>query len=167
MDFETIARHWYAHWYEHNETQTHDVQFLLDVLREQGVKAQSRILEIACGGGRIAIPLARAGFDVTGFADWARIIVDDDGRTLVHATVENDDAHHFREQYWVLLQEEPGEVKAEGFESDGRLAVIPIDRDGNARPGVMVDGTKLWLNEADLSGDARRAQMRSVFEVSR
>jgi SAM-dependent methyltransferase len=67
LDFETIARHWYAHWYEHNETQTHDVQFLLDVLREQGAKAQSRILEIACGGGRIAIPLARAGFDVTGF----------------------------------------------------------------------------------------------------
>ena len=104
-------------------------------------------------------------FDVTGFADQARIVVDDDGRTLVHATVENDNLNHVREQYWVLLQDEPGEVKAEGFESDAQLAVIQIDRNGNVRPGVMVDGTKLWLNDANLTAEARQPQAQSIYEV--
>ncbi len=67
MDFEYIARHWYAHWYENTETWTTDVEFLLRTLKEQGVPRGARLLEIACGGGRIAIPLAKAGFDVTGF----------------------------------------------------------------------------------------------------
>lgn len=67
MDFEYIARHWYAHWYENTETWTTDVEFLLGVLKGQGVPRGARILEIACGGGRIAVPLAQAGYDVTGF----------------------------------------------------------------------------------------------------
>lgn len=67
MDFEYIARHWYAHWYENTETWTTDVAFLFHVLKEQSVPQGARMLEIACGGGRIAIPLAQAGYDVTGF----------------------------------------------------------------------------------------------------
>ena len=46
-------------------TETHDVEFLLKVLDEHA-QPNPRILEVACGGGRIAVPLARAGYDVTG-----------------------------------------------------------------------------------------------------
>jgi SAM-dependent methyltransferase len=62
-----IAKHWYASVYEQYENQAHDVDFLLRVLKEQTGGAPQSILEVACGGGRIAIPLAEAGHTVTGF----------------------------------------------------------------------------------------------------
>lgn len=65
MDREFIARHWYAAAYEQFETQTHDVEFLLKVLAERA--EPQRVLEVACGGGRICVPLAKAGHKVTGF----------------------------------------------------------------------------------------------------
>jgi len=40
----------------------HDVSFWLELTKESG----GRVLELACGTGAIAIPLARAGCDVTG-----------------------------------------------------------------------------------------------------
>lgn len=67
MNRDFIAKHWYASVYEQFENQTHDVEFLLKVLREQTNNTPQTILEAACGGGRIAVPLAEAGHDVTGF----------------------------------------------------------------------------------------------------
>ena len=104
-------------------------------------------------------------FDVTGYADWARFVVDDDNTTLVHAVVENDDTHHFREKYWVLLQDEPTNVQAEGFSSNARLAVIPIDRNDAVRQAVMVQGSVLTLNGQSLVDGARTPSVRSVFEA--
>lgn len=65
MDRNFIARHWYAHVYEQLENQTNDVEFLLQVLEKNTDRPQN-ILEVACGGGRICIPLAQAGYTVTG-----------------------------------------------------------------------------------------------------
>jgi len=62
-----IAKHWYASAYEQFETQTNDVEFLLKILCEQTDGTPQNILEVACGGGRISIPLAQAGHNVTGF----------------------------------------------------------------------------------------------------
>jgi SAM-dependent methyltransferase len=62
-----IAKHWYAGFYEKFENQTYDVEFLIKILREQTDGTPQNILEVACGGGRICIPLAQAGHKVTGF----------------------------------------------------------------------------------------------------
>jgi len=62
-----ISKHWYAYAYEQFETQTHDVDFLLKVLCGQTDGTPQNILEVACGGGRISVPLAKAGHNVTGF----------------------------------------------------------------------------------------------------
>lgn len=67
MDREFIARHWYASIYEQLENQTDDVEFLVNLIAKQTDGAPQNILEAACGGGRILIPLARAGHRVTGF----------------------------------------------------------------------------------------------------
>lgn len=67
MNRDFIARHWYASVYEQCENQTNDVEFFLKVLKEQTGGAPQKILEAACGGGRISVPLAQAGHDVTGF----------------------------------------------------------------------------------------------------
>lgn len=45
------------------ETETYDVEFLLETLG----KEKLNVLEVACGSGRILVPLARAGHNVTGF----------------------------------------------------------------------------------------------------
>lgn len=65
MDRKFIAKHWYADVYEQFENQTNDVDFLLKVLNENTNTPQN-ILEVACGGGRICVPLAQAGHMVTG-----------------------------------------------------------------------------------------------------
>jgi len=61
-----IAKHWYASIYEQFENQVNDVDFLLNILRRE-TEGPQRILEVACGGGRICVPLAKAGHCVTGF----------------------------------------------------------------------------------------------------
>jgi SAM-dependent methyltransferase len=50
---------------------TDDIPFYVEKAREYG----GPILELACGTGRIAIPLAREGFDVTGL-DISRVMLD-------------------------------------------------------------------------------------------
>lgn len=65
MNQNFYARHWYADVYEQFETQTDDVDFLLEVLKS--IDRPESILEVACGGGRICVPLAQAGYNVTGF----------------------------------------------------------------------------------------------------
>ena len=66
MDSEFIVKHWYAYIYEQLENQTNDVEFLLQVLNESQ-NMQQVILEVCCGGGRVCIPIARAGYRVVGF----------------------------------------------------------------------------------------------------
>lgn len=58
---EIISR-WVADMYDQNETETDDVDFLLSIVGRQ----PKQILEIACGSGRILVPLAKAGYTVTG-----------------------------------------------------------------------------------------------------
>jgi SAM-dependent methyltransferase len=62
-----IARHWYAYVYEQQENQRDDAEFLLHILRAQPGDALFHILEVACGGGRLTVPFAKAGYAVTGF----------------------------------------------------------------------------------------------------
>jgi len=52
-----------AELYDRHETQTDDVDFTLSVIGEQSKK----VLEVCCGSGRILVPLAKAGHNVTGF----------------------------------------------------------------------------------------------------
>ena len=67
MNKKFITKHWYANAYEQFENQTNDVEFFIDLLREQTDGIPQNILEVACGGGRISVPLAKAGHNVTGF----------------------------------------------------------------------------------------------------
>lgn len=67
MNRDFIVAHWYAHVYAQQENQTNDVDFLLRLLEERTDGHPQNILEAACGGGRICVPLAQAGHTVTGF----------------------------------------------------------------------------------------------------
>jgi len=49
--------------YDQHETQTDDVDFILSIIGDNPKK----ILEVGCGSGRILVPLAKIGHDVTGF----------------------------------------------------------------------------------------------------
>ena len=66
MNRDFIEQYWDASIYEQSENQTHDVEFILKVLNEQLGNTSQKLLEIACGGGRIGVPLAQAGYEVTG-----------------------------------------------------------------------------------------------------
>ena len=59
---EKIIADWSADMYEMDETETEDVEFMLACLGS----TPKRILEIACGSGRILVPLAKAGHAVVG-----------------------------------------------------------------------------------------------------
>ena len=67
MNRKFIIKHWYAYAYEQFETQTNDVDFFINVLREETDGTPQNLLEVACGGGRISVQLAKAGHIVTGF----------------------------------------------------------------------------------------------------
>jgi len=56
-------QYWYAYIYDKHETEQGEAQDILALLETP----PQNILEVACGSGRIAIPLARAGHNVTGF----------------------------------------------------------------------------------------------------
>ena len=62
MDQHDLMKHWYAYIYDQQVIQD-DVAHILSTVGT----APLNILEVACGSGRIAIPLARAGHSVTGF----------------------------------------------------------------------------------------------------
>jgi SAM-dependent methyltransferase len=63
LDNTFIRKHWYADIYERQVLQDDEVNFILAMLG----KEPKDVLEVACGGGRISIPLAKAGHKVTGF----------------------------------------------------------------------------------------------------
>ena len=52
-----------AELYDRHETQTDDVKFIISAIGKQPKK----VLEVCCGSGRILVPLAKAGHEVTGF----------------------------------------------------------------------------------------------------
>ena len=58
-----ILEHWNAFIYERDEDETDLVKSALSLLGDKPLK----ILEPACGGAKLAAPLAEAGHDVTGF----------------------------------------------------------------------------------------------------
>ena len=58
-----VIAKWSADMYDQHETGTEDVDFLLSVIGQ----APKRILEVCCGSGRILVPLAKAGHNVSGF----------------------------------------------------------------------------------------------------
>ena len=63
MDINKIKSHWYAYLYDKQENQTYDVELMLQILGDK----PKEILEVCCGGGRILVPLAKAGHNVVGF----------------------------------------------------------------------------------------------------
>lgn len=58
----TVLSQWIADMYDIFETETEDAAFALSLLGDR----PQRVLEIACGSGRLLLPFARAGHDVTG-----------------------------------------------------------------------------------------------------
>ena len=60
---EAIIAKWNADMYDQNVDETNDIEFLLSVISS----APQKILEVCCGSGRILVPLAKAGYNVTGF----------------------------------------------------------------------------------------------------
>lgn len=63
MNKEFYLRHWYADIYEQEVVQSNEIEFILSMVN----KSPLNVLEVACGGGRISIPLAKMGHKVTGF----------------------------------------------------------------------------------------------------
>jgi SAM-dependent methyltransferase len=63
LDKNFIRKHWYANIYEQQNIQAHEVNFILSIVGDE----PKNILEVACGGGRVTVPLAQAGHKVTGF----------------------------------------------------------------------------------------------------
>lgn len=59
---QSIISKWTADMYDQYETETNDVDFLLSVIGQD----PKRVLEIACGSGRILVPIAKAGHIVIG-----------------------------------------------------------------------------------------------------
>lgn len=55
--------YWYAYIYEQQVIQSNEVDFILETLGQEPKK----VLEVACGGGRILAPIAKAGHAATGF----------------------------------------------------------------------------------------------------
>lgn len=62
-DLNEIIEKLHTELYEQHVTETDDVDFILSILGERPLK----VLEVCCGSGRILVPLAKAGHDVTGF----------------------------------------------------------------------------------------------------
>jgi len=58
-----ILDNWYASVYDQCVTETEDIDCLLRTLGPRPL----RVLEAACGTGRILVPLAKAGHDAVGF----------------------------------------------------------------------------------------------------
>jgi len=62
MNQNDLMQYWYAYTYD-QEIHQDDVEHILSMVGNQPLN----ILEVACGTGRISIPLAKAGHSVTGF----------------------------------------------------------------------------------------------------
>ena len=58
-----LLNHWYSNIYEQQVIQADEIQYILSAIGN----SPKNVLEVACGGGRIMIPVARMGHTVTGF----------------------------------------------------------------------------------------------------
>lgn len=58
-----VRNYWYAYIYEQQVIQGDEVAFILETIG----KEPRNVLEVACGGGRILAPIAKAGHTATGF----------------------------------------------------------------------------------------------------
>jgi SAM-dependent methyltransferase len=63
MEINQTRKHWNANIYDKEVTETDDIEFLLNIIGNE----PKTILEVCCGTGRILVPLAKAGHNVTGF----------------------------------------------------------------------------------------------------
>lgn len=75
MNINQIKNHWYAYIYDQQENQTYDVELMLEIFG----KEPKKILEVCCGGGRILVPLAKAGHEACG------IDMDEDMMSMIPA----------------------------------------------------------------------------------
>lgn len=89
-ELKEIYDKWFADLYALEETETEDVLLLLSLLGSKPLK----VLEPACGSGRILVPLAKAGHRVHGFdLDEAMMLkIPDIAKGMTHATYEVMDA---------------------------------------------------------------------------
>ena len=69
LDKNYLLNHWYADIYEQNIDETDEAEFVLSILRDGKYKNKNvkTILDVCCGGGRNTVPLANAGYEVSGF----------------------------------------------------------------------------------------------------
>lgn len=100
------------------------------------------------------------------YADAVQILTDNDGVTLVRVTTEVDKARGWREQHWLLLQEEPGAVaEGGGLRSNARLALVSRDQRGQLKRPVLVEGTVLSLEGEDLVARAGKPAVQVVYQA--
>ncbi|MCL2540220.1 MAG: methyltransferase domain-containing protein [Firmicutes bacterium] len=94
MSDEEIISNWYADVYDQTETQSYDVDLMLKILSEGGVNKQ--VLEVACGSGRLLVPLAKAGFNATGidFSDGMLARIGPKAKDLTNISWRKCDAVH-------------------------------------------------------------------------
>ena len=62
-----LLNHWYADIYEQKINETDEADFVLSVLKDEKYNNVKNILDVCCGGGRNTVPLANAGYTVSGF----------------------------------------------------------------------------------------------------
>lgn len=113
----------------------------------------------------VLLPHAPA-LNVGKYADFAKILTDNDGATLVQVTTELDPARQWQETHWVLLQEQAGAmVEGGGLRSDAALALVSRGTNGNLKRPVLVGGTTLSLEGEDLAARAAKPEVKVVYEA--
>ena len=63
MNKDKVINSWFADMYDQFVTETDDLEFMLSIIGE----APKDVLEVCCGSGRLLVPLAKAGYNATGF----------------------------------------------------------------------------------------------------
>ena len=66
LNKEYLPGHWYADIYEQKIKETNEAEFVLSVLKDGNYDNVKTILDVCCGGGRNTVPLANAGYEVSG-----------------------------------------------------------------------------------------------------
>ena len=66
LNKEYLLNHWYADIYEQNIDETDEAECAFSFIKESQADVKT-ILDVCCGGGRNTVPLAKAGYTVTGF----------------------------------------------------------------------------------------------------
>jgi len=87
---------------------------------------------------------------------------DDDGVTVIKAVSEKDPVNHLRYETWVMLNDTGQSVKAGPIESDGLLAVVGHNPNGNIQHRAVAGGKLLRYRDNDESGQARKVELRSI-----